>query len=235
MSATLQAVAQRAAARSIAERWRQLVTLLNLHLAGVILLGLLNLYLILHMVYAYQQVHSQNDDAVARQTILLKSAELGAMPLRGLDGKIAHASDEAEAFYALRFPSAYSELLAELGADAKREHVRLAGVQYAQAAVPNEGSGELTEVKMDARLSGEYRPLVLFLNALERDRMFFLITNVALTGQQSGTVNLRLRLTTYLRARQPGEAVVPLIDASPSDAAADASSPDAPNAAKASR
>jgi hypothetical protein len=53
---------------------------------------------------------------------------------------------------------------------------------------------------MDASLSGDYRPLVLFVNGLERDKTFFLINGVTLTGQQSGTVGLRLRLTTYLRA-----------------------------------
>jgi hypothetical protein len=61
-------------------------------------------------------------------------------------------------------------------------------------------AGELTEAKMDASLSGDYRPLVLFVNSLERDKMFFLITGVTLTGQQSGTVGLRVRLTTYLRS-----------------------------------
>jgi len=63
----------------------------------------------------------------------------------------------------------------------------------------------LTGLQMDARLSGDYRPLVEFLNALERDKRFFLIDGVGLTGQQSGTVNLRLRLTTYLRAPQGTE------------------------------
>jgi hypothetical protein len=38
-----------------------------------------------------------------------------------------------------------------------------------------------------------------FINSLERDKMFFVIYGVTLTGQQSGTVNLRLRLATYLR------------------------------------
>jgi len=41
---------------------------------------------------------------------------------------------------------------------------------------------------------------VLFVNSLERDKMFFLITGVTLTGQQSGTVGLRVRLTSYLRS-----------------------------------
>ena len=53
---------------------------------------------------------------------------------------------------------------------------------------------------MDATLSGDYRPLVLFISSLERDKMFFLINGVTLTGQQSGTIGLRLRLTTYLRS-----------------------------------
>ena len=33
----------------------------------------------------------------------------------------------------------------------------------------------------------------------DRDKMFFVINGVTLTGQQSGTVTLRLRLTTFLR------------------------------------
>ena len=61
-------------------------------------------------------------------------------------------------------------------------------------------AGELTEAKVDASLSGDYRQLVQFINSLERDKMFFLINGVTLTGQQVGTVGLRLRLTTYLRS-----------------------------------
>ncbi|RXH57411.1 hypothetical protein [Granulicella sibirica] len=213
MSATLQAVAQRAAARNIAERARRLVTMLNLHFAGVALLGLVNLYLVVHMVVAYQQAHSQNEEAVAQQMVLLKTAQLGAAPLEGLDAKLTQATGEADTFYAKRLPSAYSQLLAELGVLANREHVKLSRVQYGQAPVLADTAGELTEVKMDANLSGDYRPLVIFMNSLERDKMFFVITNIALTGQQSGTVNLRLRLTTYLRARAPGEALAPLVPA----------------------
>ena len=78
--------------------------------------------------------------------------------------------------------------------------MKLIRVQYAYAPVLAGTAGELTEARMDASLSGDYRPLVLFINALERDKMFFLINGVTLTGQQSGTVGLRLRLTTYLRS-----------------------------------
>jgi type IV pilus assembly protein PilO len=96
-------------------------------------------------------------------------------------------------------PVVQSQVLAELGELAKKNNVRLARVTYSPAVVLAGTANELTEEKMDASLSGEYRPLVQFINALERDKTFFVIDGVTLTGQQTGLVNLRLGLTTYLR------------------------------------
>jgi hypothetical protein len=206
MSVTLEMAARRASARKIAEQARRAVTVLNLHFAGVALLALVNLYLIVHMGLSYQQAHSQNDDAVAQQKVLLTTAQLGALPLEGLDTKLMEATGEADTFYKKRLPSAYSQMLTELGELSSKGHVKLSGVQYGQAPVLEGSSGELTQVMMDANLTGDYRSLVTFINALERDRMFFLVNAIALNGAQSGTVNLRLRLTTYLRPKSPDEA-----------------------------
>jgi len=38
-----------------------------------------------------------------------------------------------------------------------------------------------------------------FVNSLEADQTFFIIRGMALTGQQGGLVNLRLRVSTWLR------------------------------------
>jgi type IV pilus assembly protein PilO len=83
----------------------------------------------------------------------------------------------------------------------KKQGVRLTRSQDIYPPVLVGSAGELTEMRIDASLSGDYRPLVQFINSLERDKMFFLIDTVTLTGQQSGTVNLRLHLKTYLRGR----------------------------------
>jgi hypothetical protein len=53
---------------------------------------------------------------------------------------------------------------------------------------------------MDASLSGEYAPLMHFINGMERSKTFFFISGLTLTGQQGGLVNLRLRLITYMPA-----------------------------------
>ena len=188
-------------------RTRDLLSPLNLHWAGAGLLALVNLYLLLQMGLAWQQVKSHDADALARQQVALKTAQIAARPLQGLDVKLASANTHADGFYQERLPGSYSEVLSELGALAKRQSVRLTRVQYAEAPVAGEAAGQLREVKMDASLSGDYRALVLFLNGLERDKVFFLISGVTLTGQQTGTVNLRIRLTTYLRALAVGEEV----------------------------
>ena len=52
---------------------------------------------------------------------------------------------------------------------------------------------------MDAGISGEYPQIMRFVNGLERDQTFFVIRTMALTGQQGGLVNLRLRVSTWLR------------------------------------
>jgi hypothetical protein len=188
------------AAKEWAEKARRLGTLLNLHIAGVVVLGLVSLYLLAHMAFAWRAATSDDAAALASQTIAMKTAEIGRRPLEGLDEKLAQATKDADKFYKQRLPFANSEVAGELGALAKKQGVKLIRVQYAYSPVLPGTAGELTEARMDASLSGDYRPLVLFVNSLERDKMFFLITGVTLTGQQSGTVGLRVRLTSYLRS-----------------------------------
>jgi type IV pilus assembly protein PilO len=188
------------AAKEWAEKARKLGTLRNLHIAGVVVLGLVNLYLLVHMAFAWRAANSDNAAALADQTIAMETAKIARQPLEGLDEKLAQSTKDADKFYKQRLPFADSEVAGELGALAKKQGVKLIRVQYAHSPVLPGAAGELTEARMDASLSGDYRPLVLFVNSLERSKMFFLITGVTLTGQQSGTVGLRVRVTTYLRS-----------------------------------
>ncbi len=79
---------------------------------------------------------------------------------------------------------------------ATKNSVRLTNLAY----TPTPALAGLAELRMDASLSGEYAPLMHFINGLERSKTFFLINGLTLTGQQGGLVNLRLRLITYLHA-----------------------------------
>jgi hypothetical protein len=188
-----------AGTQNLTERARKLVTLKNLHIAGVAVLAVLCLYLMGQMLYAWRSAKSEDSSALARQRVTMRAAEVAARPLAGLDDKLKQATVDSDKFYAQRLPYSYSEVVGELGVLNKKTGVKLTRVQYLESPVLEGGVAPLTEVKMDVSLSGDYRPLVLFINGLERDKIFFLIRGVALVGQQSGTVGVRLGLTTYLR------------------------------------
>ena len=221
MTAMARAAAVAQTVQGVSERTRRLMTRLNLYYAAVAALGLINLYLLVQMGLTWRAAHSEDATALAQQTVVMKTAEIAKKPLEGLDGKLSAATAESDKFYEARLPVAYSDVLAELGALTKKQGVKLSTVQYAFEPVLDGASGKVTEVRMDARLNGDYRPLVLFVNSLERDKMFFLISAVTLTGQQSGTVGLRLHITTYLRPSASGAPPAKAVDSVPPAAGKD--------------
>jgi type IV pilus assembly protein PilO len=185
-------------------RARALMTALNLHLAGVAVLALLVLYLIVHLIFVWQGLNANNADALDQQRVQLTAAQISAKPLRGLDTKLVASTHDANAFYETRLPYANSQVLAEIGALTHKAGVRWTHAQYAYNPQLS-GSDGLTQMSIDASVSGDYRPIVEFINAVERDRLFFVINGINLTGQQTGQVNLRIRLTTYLRPANADE------------------------------
>ena len=134
------------------------------------------LYLLVQMVFTWHAANSDNAQALAEQTVAMKTAEI-ARAAAGGSGREAGAGDEGcgQVFEAAAAVCLLASLLAELGALAKKQGVKLTRAQYAESPVMVGTPGDLTEVRMDAGLSGDYRPLVLFINGLERDKMFFLI------------------------------------------------------------
>lgn len=189
----------------LTKRARSLLTAINLHYAGVAALLVLVLYMAAHLLFISDALHASNADALEQQHARLLTAQVQAKPLRGIDGKLVRSTEDADTFYADRLPYATSQVAAELGVLTQHAKVRLTHVQYAYVPVLS-GSSALTEINMDASVSGDYRPVVEFINSLERDRMFFLVNGINLTGQQTGMVNLRIRLSTYLRAPNEQEA-----------------------------
>jgi len=177
---------------------RALLTAINLHFAGIAALIVINLYLAVHLFLIFQALGATDDDALQHERNQVRAAQIAAKPLRGLDVKLVNSTADADKFYGQRLAYADSQLLTELGALTKKAGVHLARVQYPQNPVLS-GAYGLTEVHMDASISGDYRPVVEFINSVERDKMFFLINGINLTGQQTGQVNLRIRITTYLR------------------------------------
>ncbi len=178
---------------------KKLLTFLNLHIAGVVVLLILNLTLGVRLFFAWSTLHDAGPDQLFQQQSALRALQLEMSPLKGLPEKVSLSRSQANEFYQARFPEAYSTISATINDLATKSSVRLTNLGYTPApALPG-----LAEVRLDASLSGEYAPLMHFINGLERSKTFFLINGLTLTGQQGGLVNLRLRLITYLHTTDP--------------------------------
>jgi type IV pilus assembly protein PilO len=117
-------------------------------------------------------------------------------PLRGMDKKVVVARGQIEGFYKDRLPDRDSIISADLGRLAAQSGVQIGQIKY-KAKDPE--SVGLRPVQIEADFSGDYLQLVRFINALERDQLFFLIDSVQLVGEQQGSVKLQLKLETYLK------------------------------------
>ena len=118
-------------------------------------------------------------------------------PLKNLDKKVVIANKQITEFYKQRFPSEDSEIASQLGKLATANGVIIEGARY---KVLEPGIGRLAPVQMEAQLSGNYVSLAKFINALERDNMFFIIDSIALAGEQKGPIKLQMKFETYLKA-----------------------------------
>ncbi len=118
------------------------------------------------------------------------------LPTRGMDGKLKQASTDIDAFYKERFPTQYSFVSEELGKLAAQSGVQIAAVKYDDKDAPVEG---LRKLNIEVALSGSYLQEAKFINALERDKLFFVIDGVTL-GEQQGNVRLQIKVETYLRS-----------------------------------
>ncbi len=169
---------------------------LNLHIAGVMLLAIVNIVLLVQLGLALRDLGSSREDQLQQAQVQLTQLRVQTARLNGLPEKVEQSRTDADKFYADRIPANYSSILAELGALAQKNNIRLTRAGYTQTPAI-EG---LAQLRIDANLAGEYSGIMHFINGLERDKTFFVISAVTLTGQQGGLVNLRLRLNTYLHA-----------------------------------
>jgi type IV pilus assembly protein PilO len=206
--------------------WRErLASPLTWHFVGFVVLLVLAVGLGIRLGMDWTAMDSHSGDVLAGKQIQLKALELQTAPLRGLDKRVQKTREQMLAFYKKRIPPDYSLISSTVGDLAVASGVRLTRMQYSQGPPGT----DLTEISIDAGISGEYPAIMHFLNGIERDKTFFIIRAMSLTSQQGGLVNLRLRLSTWLR---PEDVPVGLPSTQPDAPPADQSAPGPSTAAK---
>lgn len=191
--------------------WRErLASPLTWYYAGLAVMVVLTIGLLLRLGLDWAAVDSHSSEVLANKQVELKALDFQTAPLRGLDGRIEKARAQMREFYDRRIPYNYSSISNRIGELEVQSGVRLSRVQYTQGP----RGADLTEISIDAGISGSYPQIMHFVNSLERDQTFFVIRAMSLTGQQGGLVNLRLRVSTWLR---PADAEASGLPATPND------------------
>ena len=125
-----------------------------------------------------------------------KTAE--TLPLQGLDSKIVNAKAQIKDFYDERFPDSFAAVPQRLNKLASEHGVILTSAKYTSDETEIPG---LRVVRVEAGIDGDYGKEARFINAVERDKTFFLIDNITLGEQQKGGVHLQIVFETYVRSQ----------------------------------
>lgn len=178
-------------------RLREQLTKLNLHLLVLALLILIDLVLGIRVFLAQRAINADQSAAFTAREMQYGQLRARMQQIENLPQKVVQARNDANEFIEKRIAPNDSTIAAELGNLASTEGVQLTHAQY--LLIP--ASDGLMEIQIDASLTGQYASLMHFINDLERDKnhVFFIITAIALNGQQGGLVNLRIRINTYMQ------------------------------------
>ncbi len=188
-------------------RWRErLASPLTWHFAGFAVMLALVIVLAVRFGLDWAATDTHSTDALAGKQVELKALDMQTAPLRGLDKRVEESRSQILNFYAKRIPPNYSSIAERVGELQVKSEVHLSGLQYSQGPP----GADLTEISLDAGISGSYPEIMHFINSLERDQTFFVIRAMALTGQKGGLVNLRLRVSTWLRPADAAVSGLPL-------------------------
>jgi len=137
--------------------------------------------------------HQEERHQVQQQ---LQVREREVAPLKNIDEKLVTARRQIADFYEERIPGEYSNIAEEIGKLAQANNVQISLAKY---GTEDAGVRGLQRVAIQAGVNGDYVDIVRFINALERDKTFFIIDSVDLTEQQGGNVKLQVKMETYLK------------------------------------
>jgi hypothetical protein len=165
---------------------------------GSALLGALNLALLVYVFWS----GSGNPSFTSLQQ---KYTDLKIDVARREKSNPEKTREELKRFYAEDIPAHDSQISEQVDKLTRDAGVAAPSIQYPKNTNPEKnGLPGVQEIRIETNVSGDYEKVARFINALEKDKMLFIIDKISLTGQQGGTVSLQITFSTFLREPEPG-------------------------------
>lgn len=167
----------------------------KLRIAMAVLVGL-NVFAIGALIYMMVRGTSQLPSEFAAIHKQVQNKKLVVVQPQTVDERVKEAREQIAHFYEDRFASGSAAIFETLGKVANENHVKLQQATY--NVTPSDAPG-LQQVVINANLNGNYVEAMKFINALEREKMFFIVDTIQLGDQQAGNVRLNIRIETYMK------------------------------------
>lgn len=139
-----------------------------------------------------------------RQTLQLKLLQGDIDRAKAIQQSMPATQMDCDKFEKSLFPDAtgYSAVTEELGSIASKAGLQITGVNFHRKELPTRG---LSEVELEATISGDYPSVVRFLNGLQRSENVYTVDSLALAseGQAQGlasAIRVSLHVRTFFRA-----------------------------------
>lgn len=166
---------------------------------------LVNAALVVRLGIDWHSLGAGASAAVLSKEAEVRSTDSQLKALKESAGQLRTTRAEIDQFYSQRIPAHYSAIAIRLGDVEKSSGVKLSRLQFAQG----KPGSQLTEILIDAGISGEYSQIARFVNEIERDQTYFVIRAMTLSGQDGGIVNLRLLVSTWLKPADAAASRIP--------------------------
>ncbi|HEY7403465.1 MAG TPA: hypothetical protein VIB39_08090 [Candidatus Angelobacter sp.] len=141
---------------------------------------------------AQEQALQQKADALSHEVA----------PLQNIGDTLARTRIDVRKFYEQKIPSQSSEISQRLEKLVQETGVTTPGFHYSQEIDRSGQKAELPDIQrigIETTVTGEYGKVARFINALEQDRLVFVITQISLNSAEGGAVSLQIHFETFLR------------------------------------
>jgi type IV pilus assembly protein PilO len=161
-------------------------------------LGVISIGLLAYLLWPGSSVSAQKEQAASLQQ-QYNTLRDEVAPLNGIEGKLVQTRADINNLYKDSIPSRASEISLRLERISQSAGVQNQGIHFNAKTNEKEDLPGFHRLEIDTAVTGEYPSLAHFINAIEQDKVMFIIDQVSLSSQQGGAVTLQIRLHTYLK------------------------------------
>lgn len=126
-------------------------------------------------------------------------------PLKDIDGKLMQTRADINDLYSEQIPNRWSQISSHLENLVRDSGVTAESIKYTSDKPDKGDLRDVQRVNIDTTVKGDYAKVAHFINAMEQDKLLFIIQQISLSSQEGGTVTLGIKFNTFLR-QAPSEA-----------------------------